>query len=79
MAICVQFDINGHLRALATSAEECTAYILLDATEFGALVTPLDIDPAAVAEWYAFGFGVVMIPWALAYATRWAVKTVKLL
>lgn len=76
MAQCVEF-IGGELRALASSIEDCTGFALMAANEYAQLAVGYEITPESIAYVWAWGFGSILTPWAIAYSILWAQKTIK--
>jgi len=77
MGICVEVQ-GGYVVSTGTPVEDCTAQVLIDATEW-AVWSSLQVQtPADVLLLYTWGFGAVLLPWSIGYAVGWAKKTVGL-
>lgn len=75
MAQCFEW-ISDQLQPVATAAQDCAGFLLLDATEYVQLSTMGQITPEDIAYVWAWGFGSVLTPWAIAYGIMWAKKTI---
>lgn len=69
---CVAFDEFGQV---VRSVESHCPYVLVKSDDF---LASASLDAASIAESFMWGFGTVISLWALAFAVRAAVKTIRL-
>jgi hypothetical protein len=77
MPLCVLVDGSNYLKALTTSAEECTSYLLVDSTEYNLMQTGYSINPLDIAEAFTWGFGTYVFFWFLGYCIYTARSVIK--
>ncbi len=81
MAICVTTGLGNVLVADSTPLDQCSTYILLDASQYRAGVTADDlrligVDAETIATVYCWGFAAVVAVWFLGYVIRVAIDAI---
>lgn len=79
MPLCTQVNADGFLQATATSAQECTSYVLVDANEYALMLMSYDISASSIAAAFTWGFGTYISFWFFPYCVKSARKVINLL
>lgn len=78
MGVCVRVNEFGQLVTNGEAIESCTQYVVMDSVEYGYISASYVLTPADALYLYTWGFGAILMPWAIAYAISAAKKVVKL-
>lgn len=66
---CITLQPDGTLQTELTQPDgTCTAYVLLNQSDYSLMVQSYTITPEQVLSVFSWGFGVVLLFWSLGYA-----------
>ena len=66
MAICVE-NQAGVLVPTSTAPGDCSAYLLVDSTEYAAMIATYPVEATDVAAVFGWGFATVVFFWYLGF------------
>lgn len=70
MPACVIVDANNVLKATTDSVQDCSSYIIVDATEYTVMLQAYDITAVDIGASFLWGFSTYAVFWFIGLKSK---------